>query len=249
MKKSIATCPAIAAQGKGFTLTELLVVIAIIIILASLLLPALGKVKEKGKQISCSGNMKQIGIMTAMYHQDNNMFFPRDWIPSAETTSRLWPQLLVEYSEKSREKYKTMVCSNFELDKFLTCADPKTEAHNGLFVYASGLQLSRYGYNHLVLGCAGNENGYGCSAGTAVAMNVISVKRPSSLIELTDGSYVYMRRPSISASYWSGTYSSGWILKTHGQSVNILFTDGHVVGALKTSSYFNDPNDPGWWNN
>jgi prepilin-type N-terminal cleavage/methylation domain-containing protein/prepilin-type processing-associated H-X9-DG protein len=80
-----------ACTRAGFTLIELLVVIAIIAILAGMLLPALGKAKEKAAAIKCLNHLRQLGLSMTLYAHDNNGSFP------ARVGVNRWPTQLKKY--------------------------------------------------------------------------------------------------------------------------------------------------------
>lgn len=83
----------------GFTLIELLVVIAIIAILAGMLLPALGKAKQRGQATACLNNLRQVMIATKLYADDYRGRYPHTFQVRGDNVFRkAWFNFLLPYT-------------------------------------------------------------------------------------------------------------------------------------------------------
>jgi prepilin-type N-terminal cleavage/methylation domain-containing protein/prepilin-type processing-associated H-X9-DG protein len=78
----------------GFTLIELLVVIAIIAILMAIMVPALRKAREQGRNVLCRSNLRQIGLAANLYAEEWDMHVPRG---AAGRTKKAWYQLFMSF--------------------------------------------------------------------------------------------------------------------------------------------------------
>src|SRR5579862_5172796 len=78
------------SRGRAFTLIELLVVVAIIAVLVAILLPSLGKARDRAKTTVCASNLRQWNTCIQMYSQQYDGYQPPAREYSGSSTKWLW---------------------------------------------------------------------------------------------------------------------------------------------------------------
>ncbi len=126
----------------GFTLIELLVVVAIIAVLASMLLPALSKAREKGRSTACSGNLRQTGTYFALHADENDGWMPTanlDWDSGNGIIKSVWRAFIQDMGYEQA----LWVCPS-DTTRTPTTTWPFPGVNSGYHWYRYAFEESRY---------------------------------------------------------------------------------------------------------
>ncbi|HEY5912405.1 MAG TPA: type II secretion system protein [Verrucomicrobiae bacterium] len=243
--------------GKGgFTLIELLVVIAIIAILASMLLPALSRAKQKSQSIACINHLKQLVAASAIYATDFRDFWPLNnpgddalnlVNPPANYVPKVWAEGREGSNLISEDQAQGMVSERVSLlapylksKQVFRCPGDKKpwKINNQLITRPRSYGMNAYvGWNSTPWHDMPNEQRYEVFRKTSVNRTVStififgeiypeSICRPMFGINM-DANTIY---------HVPGNY--------HGQISNFAYTDAHAEGHRWRDGQFNDPKPP-----
>jgi prepilin-type N-terminal cleavage/methylation domain-containing protein len=228
--RSAAACHA----GAGFTLIELLVVIAIIAILASMLLPALSRAKQKARQVNCVSNLHQMALAFHQYAASYNDYFPAYRSEESPAVEPIGANRQYFWFEMIRREIVSANTTNFAT---WMCPASKNPRYDPNFL--------TYGFNYSNLG-----DGY--PGVYLLRVKFGRVTKPVETIVVTDskeggdlganGSWGCVITPRDCVVI----YPVGAV---HGKNAEIIFADCHVASyaATNLNSQVRTVNPIGYW--
>ena len=240
-----------ARWPRAFTLIELLVVIAIIAILAAILFPVFAQAREKARQATCQSNLKQIGNAMMMYVQDYDETLGFNYHYNLARTQLWWWEDDIQPYCKS---YNVVYCPSSPAGQIYNNAGGGLRAgflptwpERFRYGYIANTASFNPGPNHCatvkpggscnppLASCGGN-----CTSGVSMA----TIDAPASTLLVTEGwtkeiwridtTTAWINRPGYIPTAID-TKANNTLEQRHSDMHNLLYADGHVKSAKKTT--------------
>lgn len=211
-------------RQSGFTLIELLVVIAVIALLLGILTPALSRARKKAQSVTCLSRMRQMGMASVMYVQDNNGYFARSSHSAASVGCLRWGPAFMPYLGYGCYRGSGGPGWQAAFGKFYRC--PSDKRKNFTYSYGKNVWFELESYE--------TADALGISRGP-IYHNVTQVRRPGTTVEFGE-----LESPSAEdhfmAHFWlmdtelfEGMDTTLEIaFRRHGGMANYIYVDGHV---------------------
>jgi len=210
---------------RAFTLIELLVVISVVALLLSIVMPALGRARQKARSTSCLSRMRQIGLASAMYVQDNDGYFAKSSHSAAACGCLRWGPAFMPFLGFGPYQGSTTPAWDTAFTKFYRC--PSDRRTNLTYSYGKNVWFE--------LESSETGEALGTTSGPTYH-TATQVRRPVTTVEFGElgssgGEDHFM------AHFWLTDTAPDGGMKTalevdekrHGHMANYLYLDGHVA--------------------
>lgn len=201
--------PPTSTRARAFTLIELLVVIVIIAILAAILMPVLGRVKQSAYRTQCLSNLRQVGTSILAYTNDNSYQYPNN-------SGGNWPW------DVNKVFIDTLVGNYGATRNIFYCPAQPNQNSDKTWNFTTGFRVT--GFAWLIVGTAGVGATYAQTSSLGDADHPTTQTELLCDAVLSDNG-VYSNVHGGNAINRSNHMDLAGKLPTGG---NILFKDGHV---------------------
>jgi prepilin-type N-terminal cleavage/methylation domain-containing protein/prepilin-type processing-associated H-X9-DG protein len=223
-------------RNPGFTLVELLVVIAIVAVLAAILFPVFARAREKGRQASCTSNLRQLAVANRLYADDNGGHFAPAALGFFERDDRRWFGVR---NAQGRFEPRDGPLVPYLRDGGALRQCPTFQTRVGFDIGTGG-----YVYNDVAVGARVTKLGY-TSAAYNGSMSEGEIARPSATAMFADGAldigsglaeYAFLTPPPAIAERVGGYVLDPSTHFRHNGRANVAYVDGRVASEARALS-------------